>query len=91
MARGAQRGYLPDLANNILVVSPWNVPRAEAFFRGYGLEIMTGSRYIYGFMGIEAAYYWWIKGKLRGWSASVDIINGVACKHPQTSYAGLQR
>ena len=33
MERGPLRGYFPEPTKRILVVSPWNVPQAEAFFR----------------------------------------------------------
>ena len=32
--RGTPRGYFPEPTNSILVVSPQNIPRVEAFFRG---------------------------------------------------------
>ena len=37
IVRGHPRGYFPDITKSILVMSPWNIPRAEAFFWGYGL------------------------------------------------------
>ena len=36
-------------------MSPRNVPLAEAFFQGYRLQIVTGSRYLEGFVGTKAA------------------------------------
>ena len=56
MVRGLPRGYFPELIKSILVVSPWNVPRLEAFFRGYGLQFVTGSRYLGSFVGSKAAH-----------------------------------
>ena len=34
-----------------MVVVPQNVARAEELFRGRGLKVMMGSRYIEGFIG----------------------------------------
>ena len=42
-ARGPTRGYFPDPTNSILVVEPRNVASAEKFFRGMGVNIVTGS------------------------------------------------
>ena len=60
MVRGTLRGYLPDPTKIIFVVSPQNVPRAEAFFQGYRIHIMTGSRYLRGFVGTKAAQDFWL-------------------------------
>ena len=54
MVIGSLRGYFPEPANIILVLSPWNVLQAEAFFQGYVLQIGTGSRYLGGFVGSKA-------------------------------------
>ena len=35
MTRGTPQGYFPEPTKRILVVSPWNVPRVDSFFRGY--------------------------------------------------------
>ena len=66
IVRGTLWGYLPDTTKSILVVSPWNVPQAEELFCVYGLEIVTGSRYLGGFMGMESAKDWWIDEKVEG-------------------------
>ena len=39
---------------------PRNIPRVEAFFRGYGLKIVMGSSYLGGFVGVEAAQDLWL-------------------------------
>ena len=33
----------------------------------------------------------WIKEKVEGWAESVRTLAGVACKHPQSAYVGLQK
>ena len=58
MLRGPPQRYFPDPTKRILVVSPRNVPRSEAFFCGYGLKIETGGRSRGGFVGSEAAQDW---------------------------------
>ena len=60
MVRGPMWGYFSKLANIILVVSPQNIPRLEAFFRGYGVKIVMGSRYLEGFVGAEASQALWL-------------------------------
>ena len=50
-ARGPPRGYLPEPTKSISVLVPRNVPMTEEFFQGMGVKIMTGSRYLGGFVG----------------------------------------
>ena len=50
MVRGPPQGYFPKPTKSILVVSPRKIPQAEAFFRGYGFQIVTGNRYLGGFV-----------------------------------------
>ena len=60
MVRGPLWGYFPKPSKIILVVSPQNIPRVEAFFWGYGLKIVMGSSYLGGFVGAEAAQDLWL-------------------------------
>ena len=53
--RGPARGYCPDPTNSILVVAERNVPRAKEYFRGMGLQVVTGSIYLGGFVGEREA------------------------------------
>ena len=70
-------------------MSPYNVPRVEAFFRRYGLQVVTGSWYLGGFVGTETAQDRWLEEKVEGWRDSVATLDGVVCQNPQTAYAGL--
>ena len=64
MVQGTPRGYFPEPTKSILVVSPWNVPQAEAFFRVYRIQIVTGRYYLRGFGGSEAAQDCWMGEKV---------------------------
>ena len=89
--RGPPRGYVPEPTESNLVVDPRNVAQAEEFFRGMGLKLVTGSRYLRGFIGEGEAEKSWLEGKVAGWVESVETIARVSCKHPQSAYAGLQK
>ena len=51
LVRGPPRGYFLDPTKSILVVSPRNVQRAEDHFRGMGVQVVTGIRYLGRFIG----------------------------------------
>ena len=89
--KGPARGYFPEPTKSILVVSEHNVPRATEYFRGMGMKIVTGSRYLGGFVGERGTERKWVKTKVEGWAESVKMFTGVAHKHPQSVYAGLQK
>ena len=89
--KGPARGYFPDPTKSILVVLEKNVPRANAYFRGMGIKVVTGSRYLGGYIGEREAEAKWVQGKVEGWADSVRTLSGVARKHPQSAYTGLQK
>ena len=85
IVRGPPRRYFLEPTKSILVLSPRNVPRAESFFPGYGLQVVKASRYLGEFVRTETAQDWLLEDKVKGWSAWVAIMSGVADKHSQTS------
>ena len=62
-------------------MAPKNVARAGEFFRGMGLQVVTGSRYLGGLIGYGAAEKSWLAGKVEGWEESVGTLAGVYHKH----------
>ena len=52
---GPPRGYFLDPNKSILVLYPWNVPQAEAFFQVYNLHIVTVRCYLGVFVGVKEA------------------------------------
>ena len=62
-------------------MSPRNVPQAEAFFWGYGLQVVMGSRYLGGFVETDTAQAWWLEERVEGWQDLVATLTGVAHRH----------
>ena len=63
----------------------------EAYSRGVGLRVVTGSCYLGGFIVDQAEETVWIEGVFQVWAVSVEVLAGVAHRHPYTSYASLQK
>ena len=82
MVQGSSWGYFPDPTNSILVVSLQNVPRVEAFLQGYDIQVITGRRYLRGFIGTEAVQARWLEENVESWRSLVAIMDEVAGKHP---------
>ena len=85
MVQGPLYSYFLEPNKSVLVVSPWNVPQAEALFMGCGLQIVTGSRYLGGFVGTDTKQAHWLGENISVWRDSVATLAGVACRHPQIS------
>ena len=56
-----------------------------------GIKVVTGSCYLGGFAGDREADYRWLAEKVQGWTESAKKMSGVARKHPQSTYSGLQK
>ena len=56
-----------------------------------GITVVTGSHYLGGFIGDMGTKNTWLADKVQGWAESVKTLSGVACNHPQSAYAGLQK
>ena len=91
MVKGPPCGYFLELIKSILVMYPRNVLQVEAFFRGYWLQIVTGSCYLRGSVGSKAAQDLWMGYKMEIWRDSVATLDGLALWHQHTAYAGLQK
>ena len=79
--KGPARGYFPELTKSILVVAEKNVPRATEYFRRMGIKVLTGNRYLGGFVGERGTERQWVRTKVEGWTESVKNLAGVAHKH----------
>ena len=53
--------------------------------------MVTGHRYLGGYIGDKEAEGRWLAAKIKGWTEAVEILAGVAQKHPQSAYAVLQK
>ena len=89
--KGPAQGYFPNPTKSILVVSEQNVPRAKEYFRGMVVQVVTGIRYLGGYVGEWETEGQWLQEKVEGWAESVRTLAGVAHKHLQSAYAGLQK
>ena len=90
-AEGPGRGYFPEPTKSILVVKPQSVERATALFQHLGFKIVTGTRYLGGHIGDEAACTDWVESKVDGWAKGIRALSTVARSSPQCAFAGLQK
>ena len=77
IVRGSLWGYLLDLTKIILVISLRNVLRAEEYFRGMGVHMVNGSRYLNGFMGYPVTEKVCIDENIKGWTDFMEVLDRV--------------
>ena len=89
--RGPAWGYYQEPTKSILVVAKGNLPQAKEYFQDMEIHLVTGSRYLDGFVGEREAEASWMNENVDGWAEFVRTLAGVARKHPQSAYVGLQK
>ena len=55
------------------------------------IQVVTGYRYLWGFIGDREEEERLMSEKITGWAESVETLARVSRKQPQYSYAGLQK
>jgi hypothetical protein len=88
---GPPRGYFPEPSKSILIVRNHNKEKAEVCFKDSGFKVVTGSRYLGGFIGDKAEQREWVLKKVQAWAAGVLELSKVAGRYPQAAYVGLQK
>jgi hypothetical protein len=89
--KGPRRGYFPEPSKSILVVQEHNKAAAEIAFKDLGFTIVTGTRYLGGYIGSAEDQSEWVNSKTSDWTAAVGELSQVAERFPQSAYAGLQK
>ena len=84
-------GYFPEPSKSELIVPEKILAKATEDFQDLGFHVLTGTRFLGGFVGSPAAQYTWLESKVLAWTEAVNILSDIARYHPQTAYAGLQR
>ena len=89
--KGPARGYFLEPTKSILIVRPSQVASAITQFADVGLTIVTGHRYLGGYLGEPEDERRYIEQKVEAWEEGVEALSKIAKNHPQAAYAGMQR
>jgi len=88
---GPRFGYFPEPSKCVLIVTEDKLARAQLVFADLGFKVVSGARYLGGFIGESASLQPWIAQKVSKWASDVDILATAARAYPQAAYAGLQK
>ena len=67
-----------------------NLLSAKSKFERYGIKVVTGSRYLGGFIGSPTLRYDWLREKASFWEEAVKTMARASKKFPQTAYVATK-
>ena len=75
---GPKYGYYPDPKNSFPIVHPDHVDETKRCFEQTGLEIVTGKRYLEGFIGDKTTLKAFVHKKIKNWQAKMQLFSAAA-------------
>ena len=88
---GDAYGYFPQPDKSIMITPTANQASASVVFQPEGFSILSGHRYLGGFIGEADAFLPWIKAKVERWAQSISQLSNACLRFPQSAYCGLQK
>ena len=64
---------------------------AYAIFGDLGIQVVTGHRFLGGFIGNHSERDEYVRSKVRRWVGHLDLLSEAALTQPQLAYAALSR
>jgi hypothetical protein len=91
MQEGPKYGYFPEPQKSYIVVHPSYVNEATSVFSDFGVKIVTGQRFLGGFVGSEFDLEIWLNDKVKKWVEDVEKLSRVAKSEPQAAFVALSK
>jgi hypothetical protein len=91
MEEGPTFGYFPEPAKSILIVAPAMVEEAKRIFTGpLKVTVVTGARFLGGFVGEESKRRAYVEAKAKEWVAVTTKLAEIAELQPQAAYTAFR-
>ena len=88
---GPSFGYHPEPTKSFVAVNEWWRNEAVIIFLDLGIQVVTGHRFLGGFLGSHSERDEYVMSKVHKWVGHVDVLAGSAVTQPQLAYAALSR
>ena len=88
---GPEFGYYPEPKKSFLIVDANNEAEANALFGKQGIQIVSGHRFLGGFIWARQSEKQYVRQKLEAWVRSVERIAKAAEFQPQVTYAVFKK
>ena len=90
-SRGPAFGYFPEPTKSYVVVNKRWKNEATAIFGDLGVQVVTGHRFLGGFIGSHDEQEEYVLSKVRKWVGHVNVFAEAALTQPQLVYAALTK
>jgi hypothetical protein len=88
---GPSYGYYPEPHKSYLVVAPQFLEEAKTLFEDLGVEVVTGHRFLGGFIGDPSSKDIYIQQKVEKWCCHVEKLAEIAIKNPQEAFCAFTK
>ena len=88
---GPKSGYHLELSKCFLVVAPEFLDVAKEMFSSYDVQVVTGRKFLGGFIGKSEDKELWLEKKVAQWSKSVQHLTHAAKSFPHEAYTALSK
>ena len=91
LSDGPAFGYFPVPSKTVFVVQPSDLQKANELFCDLGVKVVTGSKFLGGFVGDKSLAAGFVSDKVKAWCHCIQRLSDVATMEPQASFAALTR
>ena len=88
---GPDFGYYPEPTKTILVIDSKDETEANFLSEKFGFKVVTGQRFLGGFIGNDESTFEYLEGKVRSWESCVEKLASAAESQPQAVHAAFAR
>jgi len=88
---GPKYGYYPSPEKSYLVVHPNFVERAQTLFADFKVNVVTGFRFLGGFIGDFQETENWINEKVKTWVKAIECLSKAAEQQPHLAHVSLTK
>ncbi|KAF6200183.1 hypothetical protein GE061_006484 [Apolygus lucorum] len=89
LALGPDHGYFPQGPKSFLVVHPDDIEEAKERFSGTGITVVTGQRFLGGYVGDKDGKQAYLKKKMEKWTDNIKKISMASITQPQSAYVAF--
>ena len=84
-------GYFPEQNKSYIVVNPDFIDEATTIFGEMGIQIVTGRKFLGGFIGGSEDVIAWMEEKVKGWVSSVYKLAKFVKRQPQAAFIAFTK
>ena len=89
--KGPEFGYYPEPQKSYLIVAREYVSQAREVFKEYGVKIVTGQRFLGGYLGDEQGLGDYMQGKVADWCRCIEALTTAADTQPQAAFTAFTK